>query len=524
MKKSRKNVFKSYLLDSKKATSQFRNTFQFKMVVMNKFMHPRNPYRKKKPDFKALAIKYKEFRDHATTNENGKVQIDFKDPESLRALSWALLKEDFGLDVEMPLDRLIPTIPLRLNYILWVEDIVGRDNVKGIDIGCGSSCIYPLLGAKMNDWNFVATDVDGQNIHFAKKNIRNNDLESKIEVIEVGDDVLLHGVIKERSEKFDFCMCNPPFFANNLEAYSLTTTRKPDERSEPNSINTAEEVESITDGGEIAFVTKIIMDSIKLRDKVKVYTTMLGKKSSVGKLKQILGENKIKNISSYEFAQGKTMRYGLAWTFHDDLKFPVSPFQESKVKGDPKYCYIVPDTVKSIEYSVEKIGKKLEDILKTLQITTFVLMTNKFVWSVEGRAFQNTWSHQRRKRRQGMTQNSSKIAKTDLAQKPCDCEINVNDKKTESVDVNLNRNVSPDLPKKNEISPKSDSTAECPKGKKVSIAHPSASTANPVEYLIVFWLTVRKKQDSIEVEIQWRDGKQKECLHQILQHIKNQLV
>ena len=48
-----------------------------------------------------------------------------------------MLKDDFDLDVLMPLDRLIPTIPLRLNYILWLEDILNghAENIKGIDIG-----------------------------------------------------------------------------------------------------------------------------------------------------------------------------------------------------------------------------------------------------------------------------------------------------------------------------------------------------------------------------------------------------
>ena len=66
------------------------------------------------------------------------IPTDFKKPECLRALSWALLKDDFDLDVEMPLDRLIPTIPLRLNYILWLEDLlssVEKRQIRGIDIG-----------------------------------------------------------------------------------------------------------------------------------------------------------------------------------------------------------------------------------------------------------------------------------------------------------------------------------------------------------------------------------------------------
>ena len=106
-------------------------------MALNKFMHPRNPYKDKKPDFKALALKYEEFRKHTTQDSKEHVHLDFKKPECMRALSWALLKEDFGLDIEMPLNRLIPAIPLRLNYILWIEDLLAdkHDNVKGIDIG-----------------------------------------------------------------------------------------------------------------------------------------------------------------------------------------------------------------------------------------------------------------------------------------------------------------------------------------------------------------------------------------------------
>jgi len=65
--------------------------------------------------------------------------VEFRDPTSLRALTWALLKNDFDIDISIPLDRLIPTVPLRLNYILWLEDIFGsgdkRGQLHGIDIG-----------------------------------------------------------------------------------------------------------------------------------------------------------------------------------------------------------------------------------------------------------------------------------------------------------------------------------------------------------------------------------------------------
>ena len=64
--------------------------------------------------------------------------MEFRDPASLRALTCALLKNDFDIDVSIPLDRLIPTVPLRLNYILWLEDIFNlatNRQLHGIDIG-----------------------------------------------------------------------------------------------------------------------------------------------------------------------------------------------------------------------------------------------------------------------------------------------------------------------------------------------------------------------------------------------------
>lgn len=63
--------------------------------------------------------------------------MNFKEPEAVRALTCTLLKEDFGLTIQIPLERLIPTVPLRLNYIHWVEDLIdGQKQLRrGIDIG-----------------------------------------------------------------------------------------------------------------------------------------------------------------------------------------------------------------------------------------------------------------------------------------------------------------------------------------------------------------------------------------------------
>ena len=79
--------------------------------------------------------------------------------------------------------RLIPTVPLRLNYILWLEDLLERKQhgVRGIDVGAGASCVYPLIGARKNQWHFVATESDEMNFSFAKHNVERNGLLDKIQ-------------------------------------------------------------------------------------------------------------------------------------------------------------------------------------------------------------------------------------------------------------------------------------------------------------------------------------------------------
>jgi methyltransferase len=76
------------------------------------------------------------------------VTIDFKNQKALRALTTTLLQKDFGLRVEIPLNRLIPTLPLRLNYLLWVEDLMHlsvnlrEGQRRGVDIG---NNYWPLI-------------------------------------------------------------------------------------------------------------------------------------------------------------------------------------------------------------------------------------------------------------------------------------------------------------------------------------------------------------------------------------------
>lgn len=110
-------------------------------------------------------------------------------------LRQVLLRVDFGLDWWIPEGQLIPPLPNRANYIHWLEDLLalsspeGMQHAAGLDIGCGTNLIYPLLGCAMHDnWRFVAVDVTPEALHWARRNADANEdlLQGRIVVRESG--------------------------------------------------------------------------------------------------------------------------------------------------------------------------------------------------------------------------------------------------------------------------------------------------------------------------------------------------
>lgn len=46
--------------------------------------------------------------------------------------------------------------------------------------GTGASCIYPLLGSKLNGWRFLATEIDKDSVTYALSNVQRNSMDTKI--------------------------------------------------------------------------------------------------------------------------------------------------------------------------------------------------------------------------------------------------------------------------------------------------------------------------------------------------------
>jgi 23S rRNA (adenine1618-N6)-methyltransferase len=83
----------------------------------------------------------------------------------------------------------------------------------------------------------------------------------------------------------------------------------------------------VTRGGEVAFVKRMIDESLVLRGRIQWYTSMLGKLSSVSCLVEMLMQHDNHNYAVTEFVQGgKTKRWAVAWSWGDRRPIMVCSF------------------------------------------------------------------------------------------------------------------------------------------------------------------------------------------------------
>lgn len=109
-------------------------------------------------------------------------------------------------------------------------------------------------------------------------------------------------------------MCNPPFYASSSE---LTASAKSKSRP-PYSACTGAEIEMVTAGGEVAFVSRMIDESQQVKDRCQWFTSMLGKYSSLEILVQKLKDAGVDNWAVKDLIQGnKTKRWAIAWSWQD---------------------------------------------------------------------------------------------------------------------------------------------------------------------------------------------------------------
>ena len=283
-------------------------------------------------NFEALAAKDEDFK--RIWNE-AKGHLDFQQPQTCKALAKAILKVDFGLEIELPDDRLCPPIPNRWNYVQWIQTLIdstGLDyanapsssrrydpdrKVVGLDIGTGASAIYALLFLKTRpNWKMCVTDVDKRSFNAAARNLAINSMLTRTKMLQAREHGSLISLRVLGVDALDFVICNPPFFVDKKDMQA--SLKGEGKSSGPNAVCTGAETEMVCPGGDLGFVTRIVNESLQLREKVTWYSSMLGKLSSAKAIIELLKRNGVQNWAVGSLKPGRaTKRWVVAWSFGD---------------------------------------------------------------------------------------------------------------------------------------------------------------------------------------------------------------
>ncbi|TDE14678.1 23S rRNA (adenine(1618)-N(6))-methyltransferase RlmF [Dyadobacter psychrotolerans] len=291
-------------------------------------LHPRNLHRSRY-DFKALIKSSPALSRFVAVNQYGNESIDFANPVAVKELNKAILRHFYNIKFwDIPAGYLCPPIPGRADYLHYIADLLKADskipgggNIRGMDVGMGANCVYPIIGHQVYGWSFVGSDVDVTALHSARQIAdKNPDLKAFIECrLQKYPANIFAGIILHE-DRFDFTMCNPPFHASQAEA-NAGTKRKwqnlgKDKIKQNGTLNFAgQPAELWYPGGEQAFIIKMIEESAQIEDQVLWFTSLVSKKTTLPSLYQALKKVKAMEVKTIEMSQGQKVSRMLAWTF-----------------------------------------------------------------------------------------------------------------------------------------------------------------------------------------------------------------
>ncbi len=293
-------------------------------------LHPRNPHRFRY-DFPQLIEAIPELKNFVSINKYNSESIDFSNPYAVKMLNKAILKHFYTILLwDIPKNYLCPPIPGRADYIHYVADLLASFNdniipqgksVKVLDVGVGANCVYPIIGSQAYGWHFVGSDIDPLAFKSAKNIVVSNAvLSGKIECRLQANPSNIFKEIIQVDEFFDVTICNPPFHS------SLTETLAGNERKSRNlgvksKLNFGGQNNELwCDGGEEAFIKKMIEESIFFQNQCFWFTSLVSKKEHLPNIYHALRRAKVVDIKTIEMAQGQKISRIVAWTFLNETQ------------------------------------------------------------------------------------------------------------------------------------------------------------------------------------------------------------
>ncbi len=283
-------------------------------------LHPRNRFLMRY-DFPQLIACSPALAAFVKANAFGDDSIDYANPQAVKALNQALLKQAYGLvHWDIPQGYLCPPIPGRSDYIHHVADLIAMrrgPSVRVLDIGTGANCIYPLIGASEYGWSFVGAEIDPVAWLWARKIVAANpSVAGLIECrLQKSAEQCFHGIIQP-GERFDLTLCNPPFHASAAKAAAGAQRKLRNLDGKKSGLNFGGKANELwCEGGELAFIRRMIAESVVFVDRCEWFTTLVSNSEHLQKLEQALRKVKAATVKIIDMAQGQKKSRILAWTF-----------------------------------------------------------------------------------------------------------------------------------------------------------------------------------------------------------------
>lgn len=296
-------------------------------------LHALNPHRDRY-DLGRLVAASAELGRHVRPHPVAGDTVDFTDPAAVLALNRALLRAYHGVSWwELPPGALCPPVPGRADYLCQVKELLeetdggaaaGADALI-LDIGTGASCIYPILGASLFGWRFVATDAEEASVRWAERVVAENPALAERVVCRWQTDTrkIFAGVVRE-GERFAASVCNPPFHASREEAEA--GTRRKLRNLGPKAGRKAPDGSPVLnfggrgnelwcEGGEAGFVRRMIRESAERPGLCEWFTTLVSKSGRLPELEDELAKVGAKETRVLGMRHGEKFSRVLAWRF-----------------------------------------------------------------------------------------------------------------------------------------------------------------------------------------------------------------
>ncbi|HGZ0787086.1 TPA: 23S rRNA (adenine(1618)-N(6))-methyltransferase RlmF [Enterobacter hormaechei] len=293
-------------------------------------LHPRNRHRSRY-DMKALCQSCPALQDFIVQTPAGEPSVNFADPLAVKTLNKALLAHFYGVTHwDIPEGFLCPPVPGRADYVHHLADLLADDNggvvpkqATVLDIGTGANLIYPLIGAHEYQWRFTGSETGAEAFASAQAIINANPgLSRAVRLRRQKDAAAIFNGIIHKNEHYDATLCNPPFHDSAASARAGSERKRRNlGQAEDGALNFGGQQQELwCEGGEVAFILRMIAESKGFGRQVKWFTTLVSRGDNLPPLYRALTDVGAVKVVKKEMAQGQKQSRFIAWTFMDENK------------------------------------------------------------------------------------------------------------------------------------------------------------------------------------------------------------